>query len=226
MGPDSTETEIDDRDSAIVGHLTGGVLHQFNNVLQGIIGLAEMLDADSSVPEKARTSMKAIRRLGENAAKMVQSLSEIGEVPEEALLDDSEVEAVIAAAVPEAPVKKHSVLVVEDDRLVLNAIVGMLRFLGYSTLAAKNGLEALEIINKAPDQIGLIITDMVMPKMGGLELAEEVLAKYPEIKIVVMTGYLQEEIDFNLDELGLSGWLEKPMTAKRLTQVIESVMPS
>jgi hypothetical protein len=48
------------RDSSIGGQITAGVLHKFNNVLQGIIDLAEMVDADPSVPEKSKISMKAI----------------------------------------------------------------------------------------------------------------------------------------------------------------------
>jgi CheY-like chemotaxis protein len=63
-----------------------------------------------------------------------------------------------------------------------------------------------------------------MPRMGGLELAEKLLALQPDTKIVVMTGYLQEEFDINPDEFGLAGWLEKPMTAEKLRQVVQPLM--
>ena len=222
MKSEETKRDEHERDSSIVGHITGRVVHDFNNVLQGIIGLAEMLDADPTVPEKAKIGMKAIRRLGQNATRMVQTL---GSPDEEAGLGSSDVEIVGLGEI-EVPVleEKLFILVADDDPLVLKVVTGMLRFLGYSTLAAGDGQEALELFNNNVDRIGMVITDMMMPRMGGLELAERLLSEQPETKIVVMTGYLQEEAEINPAEIGLAGWLEKPMTAERLRQVVDPIM--
>jgi CheY-like chemotaxis protein len=210
------------RDSSIVGQITGGVLHEFNNVLQGIIGLAEMVDADPSVPEKAKISMKAIRRLAQNATQIVQSLGDESKVP---TMGTNDVAAVAATIVTEPPVDdKLSILVAEDDPLVLNVVTGMLRYLGYSTMSASDGQEALQTFIDNVDTIGMVITDMAMPIMGGLELAEKILADRPETKVVVMTGYIQEELNLDPEEFGLVGWLEKPMTADRLRQVVDPIM--
>jgi signal transduction histidine kinase len=89
------------RDSSIVGQITGRVLHEFNNVLQGIIGLAEMVDADPSVPEKAKISMKAIHRLVQNATQIVQNL---GDESQASKLRTNDVAAVAATIVTEPPV--------------------------------------------------------------------------------------------------------------------------
>lgn len=212
----------DKRDSSIVGQITGGVLHEFNNVLQGIIGLAEMVDADPSVPEKAKISMNAIRRLAQNATQIVQSL---GDESKEPTIGTNDVAAVAATIVIEPPVDdKLSILVAEDDPLVLNVVTGMLRYLGYSTMSASDGQEALQTFTENVDKIGMVITDMAMPIMGGLELAEKILADRPETKVVVMTGYIQEELNLDPEEFGLVGWLEKPMTADRLRQVVDPIM--
>jgi len=214
--------ETHERDSSIVGHITGGVLHDFNNVLQGIIGLAEMLDADPSVPEKAKISMKAIRRLGQNATQIVQKL---GKEDQSSETEDRHIEAVTTAMAIEPPHKaKKSILIAEDDPLVLNVIKGMLKHLGYATIGTSDGEEAFQTFNENPEKIGMVITDLVMPRLGGLELAEKLLTNQPSIKIVIMTGYLQEELELDPNEFGLAGWLEKPMTAERLRQIVDPIM--
>jgi CheY-like chemotaxis protein len=216
------ESTAESRDTSIVGHITSGTLHDFNNVLQGIIGLAEMLDADPSVPEKAKTGMKAIRRLGQNATQLVRSL---GEEKVQVEIGTNGIEP-IAASIETKPseLERKKILVAEDDSLVLNVIIGMLKHLGYTAVAARDGEEALHLYYEQKDQIGLIITDMIMPRLGGLDMAKKLLAEDSELKIVVMTGYLQDELEFDPSELGLAGWLEKPMTAERLRQLVASIL--
>jgi CheY-like chemotaxis protein len=217
----SDGTEANDRDSSIVGHVTGGTAHEFNNVLQGIIGLAEMLDADPSIPEKVRVGMKAIRRLGQNATRMMQRLSASEDMQGTTTSDDEDISAVADVNEPEPPThEKQSILVVEDDQLVLNVITGMLKYLGYVTLRAHNGYEALDVFRDNSTRIGIVITDMVMPRMGGLELAKNLRTSNPEVKTILMTGYLQEELNIDLREAGLCALLEKPMTAERLREVV------
>jgi CheY-like chemotaxis protein len=208
-----------------VGQMTADVLHEFNNVLQGIIGLAEMLDADGTLPEKARVGMKAIRRLGQNATNMVQSIFETGEETLPMDTESHDIEAVTDVQVPEVlHATKTSILVVEDDPLVLNVVTGMLKYLGYRTFSATNGIEAVKAYANNQDLIGMVITDLVMPKMGGLDLAKQLQVNDSDVKIVVMTGYLQEDLNLDLIALGLAGWLEKPMTAERLRQVVAPIM--
>jgi CheY-like chemotaxis protein len=222
MNKEKQDTIGNDRDSSIVGHITGGVLHDFNNVLQGIIGLAEMLDADPSVPEKAKISMKAIRRLGQNATQMVQNLGDDTQVYQHDSAEsvDTHVSTISEPTSPD----KLSILIAEDDPLVLNVVTGMLKHLGYSTLVAKDGVEAFQVYTDNIDRIGMIITDMAMPRLGGLELAAKILAVTADAKIIVMTGYLQEELEIRPEEFGLAGWLEKPMTAERIRQVVDPIM--
>jgi CheY-like chemotaxis protein len=224
MNEKDSKKEKSDRDSTIIGHITGGVLHDFNNVLQGIIGLAEMLDADPSVPEKAKISMKAIRRLGENATLLVQKIDTEGQNLTPTL--EPKIKETVAAKtdMKSLPKDKLSILVAEDDPLVLNVITGMLKHFGYDIIGVTDGDEAFRAFREHSERIALVLTDLAMPRMGGLELAEKLLALQPDTKIVVMTGYLQEEFDINPDEFGLAGWLEKPMTAEKLRQVVQPLM--
>ncbi|MBD3157548.1 MAG: response regulator [Candidatus Lokiarchaeota archaeon] len=214
-----------DRDEAVVGKLTAGVLHEFRNLLQGIIGLAEMLETDEALPEKSKIGIKAIRRLGQNATSLIQDFGVPGKPRPSAPREKEDIDAAESLGEKEPPEEERlAVLVAEDDPMVLNVVTGMLKHLGYTTLEAKNGEEAFELYNENINRIGMVISDMVMPKMGGMDLAEEILSKNPDEKVVVMTGYLREDLEIDPDDFGLAGWLEKPMTAERLKQLVQSIM--
>ena len=83
----------------------------------------------------------------------------------------------------------ETILLVEDDEKVRKLIIQMLLQQGYKVLDAKNGLDAVGVAGKHDGTIDLLLTDVVMPQMGGRELAEQVSALRPDIKVVFMSGY-------------------------------------
>ena len=70
----------------------------------------------------------------------------------------------------------------------------------------------------------MVLADLDMPEVNGLKLSELLLKENPDLKMVVMTGYIHEELGLNPDEFGLAAWVEKPMTAARLEDVIKSIL--
>ncbi|MBS3795400.1 MAG: response regulator [Candidatus Thorarchaeota archaeon] len=223
MTPDETKTPGNDGKEAIVGYLTADLRHEFNNLLQGIIGLAEIIELDESLSEEGTLAIRTIQELGEDAHDLIQDV----EISKQSIADREKRFVQIKPEVAEAKTRskqKPAILVVEDDHLVLNVVTRMLKQLGHNTLTARSGTDALDLYRNNAERIELVITDMKMPNMGGLELAEHILTDNPETKIVVMSGYLQEDVDIEPSQFGLAGWLEKPMTADRLRQVINSVI--
>jgi PAS domain S-box-containing protein len=115
----------------------------------------------------------------------------------------------------------ETLLLVEDEFLVSDSAVQTLHALSYTVLTASNGHEALRLVHKYEGQIDLIITDIVMPQMGGIELAERLREEYPEIPVLFMSGYLDTTL-----ELGDRGFiseqtlLHKPFTPAMLAQKI------
>src|SRR6266436_4987006 len=87
----------------------------------------------------------------------------------------------------------ETVLVVEDEDEVRSLASEFLRSAGYSVLTARDGLEALEISERLGSAIQLLLTDVVMPKMRGTELAQELKARFPRLRIVYMSGYLEQD---------------------------------
>ena len=89
----------------------------------------------------------------------------------------------------EMPGGSETVLVVEDNELVLDLVVEMIRELGYHVLIARDGHKAMEIV-RGEEPIDLLFTDVVMPnRMNGIELAREALLERPALKILTTSGY-------------------------------------
>ncbi len=76
----------------------------------------------------------------------------------------------------------------EDDEAFRKVIEAMLEGRGYAVYLAKDGDDALRICEDCPENIDLLLSDVVMPRMSGQELAEKLLHRYPEMKILFMSG--------------------------------------
>ncbi|NIW44262.1 MAG: response regulator, partial [Gammaproteobacteria bacterium] len=90
-----------------------------------------------------------------------------------------------------APVIRGSgemLLLVEDDYSTREAMKTLLEDSNYRVLVASNGQEALSIYQKEGEAIALVISDMVMPEMGGVELYQTLVESYPEVKMLFITG--------------------------------------
>ena len=85
-----------------------------------------------------------------------------------------------------------SILVVDDDDEVREMLAETLAYFGYGVEQACSGEEALPLLDKDPS-IGMVITDIRMPGMSGLELAEAVHRQYSDIKVIVISGYFQPQ---------------------------------
>ena len=118
----------------------------------------------------------------------------------------------------------ETVLVVEDEEIVRELVCAVLSDSGYDVLCAPNGMEGLRMSDAHQGKIGLLITDVVMPQMGGLELAREVSARRPETRVLYVSGYSEDD----MSEQGILAadleFLEKPFTPQALTRKVRAVL--
>ncbi len=112
------------------------------------------------------------------------------------------------------------ILVVDDDKSVLRTTVRLLHSLGYATVAAASGAQALQLID-ACSQIDLVFADFAMPEMTGVELAEAIRALDANLPVIIVTGYAEREGLSDVDERRI---LQKPFTEDELIQKINSVL--
>ncbi|MGV9169877.1 MAG: response regulator [Promethearchaeia archaeon] len=226
MSFDESHLPTHKHDETVVGHLTVELLHEFNNLLQGIMGLAEIIEMDEPLSEEGIMAIQGIQGLAKETRDLIQGVKKskatyvesekIYQGPERKEVEEGQKEGK----------QEPAILLVEDDHFVLNVVTRMLRELGHKTLQARDGLEALDLYFDNFPRIKLVISDLKMPRMGGIELAEKIYEHNPNVKFVIMTGYLRENAPVDLDELNFTGWLEKPMTADRLKQVVASALGS
>ena len=105
------------------------------------------------------------------------------------------------------------------------SVVGSLELIGYKSLEAANGQEALLVFEQHAPRISMVLSDMVMPKMGGRALFHALRERDPEIKMVLMTGHPLREGDIQvLLEKGLKEWIAKPPSLTTLAEVIAQVL--
>lgn len=117
---------------------------------------------------------------------------------------------------------KGKVLLVEDDVIVQGLLTRALEHRGYEVLRASDGAEALEIFRANPEDVSGIVTDVVMPRMDGLQLAEAVQSLKPGIPIVFISGYADVE---KLPEILPAGrFLPKPLDLLSLLEKVDVLM--
>jgi CheY-like chemotaxis protein len=118
----------------------------------------------------------------------------------------------------------ETILVVEDNAETRTALMSSLEMLNYRPLGASNGQEALDVFQQHCDEITLVLSDMVMPEMGGQALAQALQQRDPTIRIILLTGHpLVQEIE-TLRRAGIVDWLKKPTNLAQLAQTLTQVL--
>jgi PAS domain S-box-containing protein len=131
-----------------------------------------------------------------------------------ALINSPMVEAETEVDVPIRG-NQERIMVVEDDDATRKAICDTLRFMNYEVLEADSGNQAIEICEKS--SFDIVLCDMVMPKMGGVELYKELCKRDPGVKMIILTGYPLEDSGVELKEMGIAGIIQKPADIKTLS---------
>jgi two-component system cell cycle sensor histidine kinase/response regulator CckA len=114
------------------------------------------------------------------------------------------------------------VLVVDDEPVVLRMATTALAMGGYRAIIAENGVAGLECYLKAPDKISLVLADVIMPMMTGIEMADKVVNLQPAAKILLMSGYSDDVIDVQARQR--FPFIRKPFLPADLIRKIETLL--
>ncbi|MGD9078772.1 MAG: PAS domain S-box protein [Desulfobacterales bacterium] len=117
-----------------------------------------------------------------------------------------------------------TLLIVDDEELVLEVGVNMLEKLGYTVLEAHNGTEGVEIFKANQDKIKMVILDIIMPDMGGGEVYEKIKSINPNVKVLLSSGYSVDGQAIELLERGCDGFMQKPFTMEELSGKITQIL--
>ena len=126
--------------------------------------------------------------------------------------------------VEEPPVGVERILLVDDEKAMVDTVQSMLERLGYQVTNRTSSIEALEAFKHKPDAFDLIITDQTMPNMTGKDLAKEIMSIRPDIPIILCTGF-SEQIDENSAiKMGISAFVMKPIVMQVIANTIRKVL--
>jgi len=124
------------------------------------------------------------------------------------------------------PRGRERILVVDDEPALAETTKHMLDRLGYQAVFRTNGIEALEAFRNQPEGKGfdMVITDMTMPHLTGLDLAKELLKLDPNVAILLCTGFSELADAEKAKKMGLQGFLMKPVVLRELAGMVRNVL--
>jgi two-component system cell cycle sensor histidine kinase/response regulator CckA len=118
----------------------------------------------------------------------------------------------------------ETILLVEDEEIVRTVAAEILEDAGYTVISAANGREALDLAEAFEGHVDVLLTDWVMPEIGGPEVARRLRAARPELKVIFMSGYAEAEAVLDQLERGASAFLPKPFSAVELARTLRHVL--
>jgi two-component system, cell cycle sensor histidine kinase and response regulator CckA len=118
----------------------------------------------------------------------------------------------------------ETILLVDDEDMIIDVSRQLLERLGYTVLDARSGREAIEIYKEHPNGISLVIIDMIMPDLNGGETYDELKKVNPDIKVLLASGYSLDGQAQNIIDRGCNGFIQKPFNIKKLSHKIRAVL--
>ena len=122
------------------------------------------------------------------------------------------------------PTGKGLVLVVDDEQSIVDMLKQMLECLGYDVAGRYSSYDALQVFRARPDSFDLVITDLTMPHMTGIDLAREILKIRADTPIILCTGFSEAVDDNRTKLLGIKGFLMKPVALRDLAEIVKKIL--
>ena len=201
------------------------VAHGLNNTLMVITGFSELLLGLMSECDPHRRYVEEIQRAGQRAAELTpQLLTRAGQTPSPPPPAKSRASRALRDLAHDHA-GHETILLVEDDEAVRDAVMHELAVLGYTVLEAGDGPEALCVAAEQPGRrINLLLTDVVMPEMDGCTLAARLRESQPGLKVLFSSGYARKVALGHSPRRSRDGFLPKPYSAAGLVHTICEVL--
>lgn len=133
-------------------------------------------------------------------------------------------ESLAEEAVGKIPQGSGTVLVVDDEPILGEMLQRMLSSIGYEVLLCSSSTEALEVFTQQRARITLVLTDMTMPVMNGVELARRIKQLSPAMPVVLCTGFSETMDEKRARRMGIDGYMMKPVILDKLAQTLHDIL--
>jgi two-component system cell cycle sensor histidine kinase/response regulator CckA len=121
---------------------------------------------------------------------------------------------------------RATVMLVDDEPLIRKSSERMLRHLGYNVILAENGEIAMQLYRNSPDEISLVLLDLLMPVKDGEETFNELIQYDPRAKVILVSGYSQEAMADRLIEKGAVAFVPKPFNFDDIANAMTAALTS
>ncbi|MFC1812662.1 PAS domain S-box protein [Thermodesulfobacteriota bacterium] len=118
----------------------------------------------------------------------------------------------------------ETILLVDDEDMVIEVGQQILATLGYNVLTARGGKDAINVFEKQPDRIDLVVLDMIMPDVGGGDAYDKMKAVNPDVKVLLSSGYSVDGQATEILERGCDGFIQKPFNIEQLSKKIREIL--
>jgi DNA-binding response OmpR family regulator len=125
---------------------------------------------------------------------------------------------------PEEPMRQTTILVVEDDPMLLDLLATVLEEHGYKVLTAHDGLDAVEQFIQHQKEIALVLSDMGLPRLGGWEAFQEMKKIDPQVNTIMASGYLDPNLKAEMLRAGAKDFVQKPYVMHEVLQKIRELV--
>lgn len=219
----------DARTLEALGSFAGGVASDFNDHITTILGHGHVLLARAEEEGRSTRELAEIVHAAERARSVSQQLLAFSRKPLDrsksfARPEPHERGADAAETAPSSEDRPTRVLVAEDDPQVRLLVTTVLRMDGYEVLSAPDGEEALALCRTLAGELELVLTDVNMPCMTGVELDGELARDFPHVFVSFMSGFVENET-FHQDLAGAPrAFLQKPFTPNELREHVARVL--
>lgn len=119
---------------------------------------------------------------------------------------------------------KQTILLVDDEKMITDAVGALLEKVGYRVLRAGGGKEAVQLVEQGMDDINLVILDMLMPDMDGRKTFHRIKKIQPKLPVLMASGYNHQEQISDIMQQGANGFIQKPYTISQLHPTIQNIL--
>lgn len=202
------------------------IVSELNNLLQIIAGTSALIE---NIWEGNEGADKYFAMLRESVARAANATTELVELsgsvcgkivqhPEFNRLRHSRPEPAATKPLPKR------IMVVDDEKMLLILAGEMLRGAGHNVVTAASGFECLDLFRASPRRFDLVLLDLSMPLMDGEETFQRLRALRPDVRVMLCTGYVQQERLNHMLEDGLAGFIQKPIGAKDYLAAVHNAL--
>lgn len=139
-------------------------------------------------------------------------------------LHEAPADVVPSAPSPVAAQRTGTVMVVEDEETVREMTTMLLERAGYQVVSVPDGVAALTVISEGTIDLDVLVTDVIMPRMSGVKLAERLIERYPSIGLVLLSGYLAETLDLSFVISRGARFVSKPVASREFLAAVDEAM--